>query len=1722
MADNPNLESPDARPNIASLADTDPLSTEDLYKLQHPTVSIPAPSPELQAYMQQLRPDSFPGATPGIMLPGQKPGSLGEMWNNVQFKGMDVPMDTFQGGKRMKADFRNPGLGNQYFERYAQHPDFEELGFIPFRDNEALYNEHASWWNEMQRASGQWAVLAGIGLRDAFGFGDLTDPETARAYNKAMAIGSSSKGGIGGFTTNLFLNSGYTMGIMGELVLEEAAMALGEIGLGMAAPVTGGASVAGNIALGTRMATRFASSMSKLRDAWRIGKNLAKTLDNLKDVTKARKFFNGAMKNIGNFVNPLENTTEFFGTVNQMKDVSNLVKTYRGFGSFYKDIRSIRLAYGEASLEGGTVQTEIADDLYAEFVRVNGRPPTKEESDVIREKSIMAGKTTSLLNMPAIYFSDKLMFDGLVRGRFNRLYSGTVNIPGTTQKGILTYKKGKPVYEELAETRLGRVKQLVRSPKRMLTSAATYTKANLTEGIQETLQDVIANATKDYYLDEFMGNSTRGGYMNYMAEALREQMSPQGLETFLSGFLMGGMISPISSGMTAITQGKEGLKQTGIVKAGGFVNDQFKRMRWGKDKYQSYKEIKQKEKKLETQATADKIKMLNDWFEDPTKYLSPDLHNMVVQKTLVEEMTKAAKEGREMDFHDYKDKAQIEAISTALIMGRMDTSIKRMEEMKQLTEEEVQQDYKMSKQEFDGILDTSIQRAKKIESAWNLTARKYKNPFNPKLYRHDKERYAIESIGEASWNQAIQELVFQQASFKRFLERTNSLMEEFQNVTELNNIPFSAFTPLKSDQATTKELDTLKKELKAFEESGEIVLPEVAKLRDKKQKQFDLLTAFKEAATKADLEIHSNGTVTDETRKDLFKVYSDYINTLTKEHNDYTTNDAIQRSLDKLIDAYILGAKAEAANQAVNTLLDPRGFEELVNRRKELNKLLHDNRLAEITAALESFREIMKTNEMLQKLADKGMFINPKDLDALINEGKMPKLYSIQSVEQKKEELGVLTEQYQEAAGLFREYLKDIGVSLKDLEIFEAQLDPYAKHLRTRDTNDKRSYEALAKQFGFDPEKPESTVGLKQVLQAVIDSPYSTDYDKELARELLTIASDKETITFVRNSPEPTSYTESRQTVVDSRYAASDYTQTGVAKYPMEYLILRSELQRRMVQSAKEDNEFKKTAEALLKEAMDAWTSLTEAEQSRIAGATKVEAWRGFETAADFVTEAATNEKFQEFLAGVESKTTVEAKSVWQKFIDAVLARLEKIFIRKPTGTLLNATLNLLNTKVGVGPTAATTAAQPSTLSRALSVKQLMDNYPTIANEVLDIFKKFNADRIARGESPLLYDYDKMSDAEIFDTTAFSDFFKNPDIKAVTDLIAAQQRPQGQPVKKDTVPAQAPTVDLSVPVEKSTSPYPLVSDEEYQEFKDTGNVSQLRAVVLYRKQRDRVALTTYESEMMKSPDGENKVAKIKDGIAILSDKKNAPSHITGEMKKSLRDLGFTPAEIKNLRGRVTEVVTILAEGLNKADHNLLENPPAVVKEKDIAEAEAILRTLFNNAKGSTDQVNAAYNRALELIREEPETYGEITDVSEFLKQLKQEAINRIAFDLQFNDLRVGNTVILSHNGVHAQVVEVTKDYVIVELDTDHRSEKITPQNLKSMVYVKYNDALPQADVTEKEDTALTEDEQKVVQETKKSFEMVLTPEAINASFERSKTMEPADALNKLKNNFKCS
>ncbi len=1372
----------------------DPIDPEMLGAGPAPTMPPPIELPGIPSLPPELMPSAPNGLSsngmniPNMSFPGSDTASISDIFKEAQINGVNAVADPFANMKTLDMDLNDPNVQNQFYERYQD----DKLGFNPFRNNEELYNKNTSTWNDIQRAGGQWATLTGLGFKDAMGFGDMSDTEVAEEYERAMAIGSSSRGGLGGFTSNLFLNSGYTVGIMGEMIAEELTMAGIELGLGLLAPVTGGATLPGMAAVGALMGARGARGVNKIRNAWKAAGNMRKTLTSLKDVNKAREYFKKGAIGFANVLNPLENTVDFLKNADKLKNLGALSKTAKGFGEFYRDVRNIRLAFGEGALEGGMVQNKLEKDLLAEFKNEHGRSPNAEEAMEIASSAVKAGHSAALWNMPLILLSNKMTFDGLTRGRFKNMGS-TIMKTGRGGKILFDPKKGvKEAFEALPDNYFKAKWSYIKNPKNIGKEGVLYTKANIAEGLQELGQESITAWQENYYTAKYLGDESKGGYYSYLASGMSSQMSAQGFETFMSGFLMGGMVAPISKTIGATIQGKQAANNLWM-------------------KVADPEAYKQMIADRNTQLTKD-VNMLNKFYEDPRQYLSPDLANTVAQKEYQKGMKVAQENGDRKTFEDLRDSSLLEHVSTAIRYGRMETMLERLEDMKTISPEEMKEiGQGLSAEEYVKGIDKSIAQAKDIEKRYKIYEEKYKQPFNEQNFKKGTDEYKQEQIRYIAWEEALKEMVYFGHSFDRALQRQESILAKAKDKSGLKNTPYSEFNVLFGMKSTEEEINRLNNEIKVLD--VEDASPESKKLAKKKIQKRDKLKAYNDALTKMEGNRKEVGEeISKEDYNNIKKAYLDYMDLITKENGDYKNRDSFDKVLQDILDYVTLGNRSEEANNAVNTLLDPEKFINAFERNKEITELILANTKNEIRNSLKKYNEIVDGNDMLTALADAGMFFKVEDFEELMKNGTVPDTFYY-TAEKDDPDAQVVrnSEDYVKAVGILKEFLLKKGIALTNIQIIEAEnLNPYSLRSRSKNKNDVRTYEDLAKQFGFDPNARSSKVPLTEVLEAIINSknkegvPYATEMEIALAKKLLEKADAAEFVTFVNNQDRAGEYNQESgtQTTVDARYASHDYAQGG-SEHPIEHIILKEEIGRRIVDSLDTDTTFKKELSFLMEEAFEAFKKLSPEEKAEFGhmlftpGSVK-----------DFAKLAMSNPTFQKFLGTVKTKKSFQ-DTTWTKFVDLVLDVVKNYLKKRPSGTVLNAALDLITAKIDGGPITSTEKAVVRTsegeaVTRDMTIVTLIKDHKELNALLVAAFKEYNADH--GGEK--LADIEKMSDNTITNSTAFKEWFADAGMKKKEDIIKEYNISKGYVTPKEPIKDTGP---LAPEIVKAQNPAKMPS-----------------------------------------------------------------------------------------------------------------------------------------------------------------------------------------------------------------------------------------------------------------------------------------------------------------------
>jgi hypothetical protein len=886
--------------------------------------------------------------TPKIEIP-----SLSQMLNGVIANSQDKYSYTKQYSFNPETTTRQ----SQNFERYYESPGYEKLGFNPWGDNETTYNENTSGASDLWRATKTSMKLAAVGFMsplrsyaDIFTGDPLSlDYKSSREMGQLNTIGSSTRGGVAGFSSNLVVNSGYTVGIVAETLLEEAVLTL-------ALPETGGAS-------GALMVTKGLNTIQRLEKFYTAAKGLASGVKSLKDFNKAKIAFD-TFKSVGKFINPLENTLEAVSVLNKSQNLTSLAKAANTAGAFYRDIRAANLVLSEAKMEGASVTDEIKQNLVDTFYKENNRMPNLSEIQEINKAALEAGNTTMYYNIPTIFLTNKVTFDGPILKGFKPL-AADITINGIK----VGFQKG--VGYSLTDSNLKNVAKSLIKPKMYGKAALNYFKGNFMEGIQESSQEIISgaakDAAKDYYTSLIKNKGKQGlefSIGSYLDENFDKQFSGQGFETFASGFFMGGLIG--SAQHAAV-----GVKNRIFTPEG----------------YSNYSEYKKKKAEF-AQATVDK---LNDLYKDPLKYFGAGILNFSNATESQDGKQKSELAGDNKSWQDFDDIELWGHISNALETGTYDNFLDQIKDIRKMDPQSIKDAYNLNGEEVLNRLNKIEDRAAKIKQSYDYWTERAPNPFNPRQYKKGTIEYNNEAIAQKAWEESKKQVVAYNYSTARNIERMQSLTNEMVSNFPVKDALSSDFTILTSPQDIRKEISMLKADIKATS-AGPMVGGIGAILKEKKNK-LEALTAFEEA--------HKEYLDNPDSYKNLKKAYTDYIKALAKNHNaGEISNDVINNSFVKLVDVLDLDKENKGIMKALNLLSDPVGFKRHYGSLFDVMSQLYDNREAMVKESVMAAMDKIETNAFLKTLYERGFILDAQDADNLLTKNTFPeKIFNVASKE---------------------------------------------------------------------------------------------------------------------------------------------------------------------------------------------------------------------------------------------------------------------------------------------------------------------------------------------------------------------------------------------------------------------------------------------------------------------------------------------------------------------------------------------------------------------------------------------------------------------------------------------------------------------------------------------------------------------------------------------------
>lgn len=910
-----------------------------------------------------------------------------------------------------------------YYDRYHNlwgDGDYE-LDFHPLKNNEANYNMVTSGW---ERGSYALAGMTGLALAGFAGtyrsMGDLVtgdfwkpDYQVGDVFDRINKLYYDSSGGTGAFVNNLVMNFGYTLGIIGSIGIDGGFSRLFKLG------------AAGRYVPNIRKANAFGNlkQVGKAKTATDGARLTQESLEYLNGMGNSRKWYQGwnarrlSESTLGRAINPFSNmTANRYRILDGADDIGGLASTSAGFGAFYRDLRNLNLAIAEARLESSLNRDRLFDNLYSNYYKENGKAPMGEDLESIMSAADAEAFETSIFNTALIYFTNKLAFDNILNPTaVNRVFGKKINDIARVGKGEfgpigkVTMESGKgAVFRERGfRTWLNgwKTDPIAKS----LGGTIAYFKINVLEGLQESFQEVIADATYEHYRKLYYSDPARKSIIDkaifgdstasvdQYSKALTKQFSPEGAEIFASGFFMSFLSQGLASGINAARTRSAKLYDP-----------------------QGYKDYIEFETEI-GERLADRINNL-----DVKDFWDSGYFNAGTQAGV----NTVIKNG---DIKENKD-AEIEGIISHVAYLKqnkvLDMYIENFKTYQNLTDEEFLEANPTVNAEDIGKYKSKIpiitEKLKKVSKTLDRISEKYKNPVDMRNMEPWMQGYDDALFMHNSWEESVKQAAFFQENWEDVSTRMISIQK-----THYNNRPSESLSKGDSDLILTirdsrgmkAEIARLKDEVKTLTVAATPESKEAAKERQKRVnaledyyanwKNFD--DFFHRDRYRADLKLalqsekaEGEEVTDDEIDKVLDKQlgkknikeeaklinklkdsYKKLLNELGTE-TDFIFDDKVSEGFRDVIDYYKLSDEKAKLATLINYLNDPQGFYELYEKNLEWMKKLYNERGAYATEIVKRELNDIAGNGLLNALAEDGIFMTAADFIAFKDHGIAP------------------------------------------------------------------------------------------------------------------------------------------------------------------------------------------------------------------------------------------------------------------------------------------------------------------------------------------------------------------------------------------------------------------------------------------------------------------------------------------------------------------------------------------------------------------------------------------------------------------------------------------------------------------------------------------------------------------------------------------------------------
>jgi hypothetical protein len=997
----------------------------------------------------------------------------------------------------------------------------------PYADNESVAAKNWGTWDAITTGlSGMWDNAMYAGKEYAMFYPRLgralltldpslinpTDAETAISgeeqkeiyRNNPVFYDPNSEDDIFSrqFLAETLQNTGFTFGTMGAFVAENALF--GGVGKLIAPLFKAGA----------------ASKSMRIAEIGAEGLNLSKNEINLAQQTR-NLIQNGSAGRLGGktawdyalnvgsklpFIDAIADTTKLLQVAGKAGLTAGELRMI-GAGGLRRGMSEWNFAASESAVEAGGVYGDTFDQLYDSYLR-KGIEITPDIIDQIRKDSLSAASKDYAINVAILGVTNKITFGNLFRNfgtdsKFINILRSqgerTISVMGKTEGGKMLAKSLPRKFLGI----LGHRKELLGTkgvPGAFVNGKEIFRKElkkdlirgvsrfEISEGIQENLQEGTSVAIKDYYADLYDRDVASWG--DSFKQGVEEQFTKTGLKTFLSGALMGFFTRPVTGAI-------QGAKET----------------------YEEYK--LKKANPNHVNALDNTLKELNTFYAAPERVLFEPIKAMKKQIALNQGMVRSAAQGEKYDYFNHSDSGIIELALHAKRTGTFDVFkdyIKAYgaefseKDFKEATGIDIGKTKIGSVQEFTNGLVAQLDRYGELHD-------KYMDRFSDYMtldtltddpYR--KQRY---SFNQMAIRNAVHIVAFNEAKAQSSTMRAASISQKISQVEAIGSAAASTFNTITSHAKASDAIRILENEIKILKETKDKSRA-TTKLLNQKKEERKLLRQWLEESYEEKESKEEDGekiylplnrrAMSKETKDRMARILTKYY-AIKNSQNDVDVpikSEDVRKVLTDINDYQKLTDDTRDYIDAVNLLSDPDNFTKFATNNKSalvaaFARIAHDVYKKGLATESQVFKEYLDAN--------------PDDLNSLLSIARSPfnaydsmdKVYkAIENInslseKQKLKDEEIFAKKEEERIKKIEQFLEDAeNMKARNLALLseEEQVEFVAEHYEI--SEDKKSIERKIKSVVDNKDIVTHTVKIKDILKQLKKDSFDDISDDEL------------------------------------------------------------------------------------------------------------------------------------------------------------------------------------------------------------------------------------------------------------------------------------------------------------------------------------------------------------------------------------------------------------------------------------------------------------------------------------------------------------------------------------------------------------------------------------------------------------------------------------------------